>query len=351
MLRISKKPLCDIDTFDDASPDDDAVAAPLSNQADSASALQQPQKAVEQHQHGKRSPAQESKTPGKHAGLATPAVRGLLKELNVNIAHVTGTGKDGRVMKDDVYKFAAARDTDTAPAPSPSPAPAPSKHSRVSAAADEPQVETRLALNPIQSQMFKTMTRSLNIPHFLYADEVNLTSLIALRHHLNTHPLVPEKLSFLPFIIKAVSRALNDFPLLNSRVAINPETSQPHLIMRQKHNIGIAMDTPHGLLVPNVKDIASLSILDIASELTRLHRLATSGKLAVADITGGTITVSNIGSIGGTYVAPVLVSNEVAILGIGKARAIPAFDDGGKVIRKEQACFSWSADQIGRAHV
>lgn len=192
--------------------------------------------------------------------------------------------------------------------------------------------------------MFKTMTRSLTIPHFQYADEINLTPLIALRQRLNTHNLTPEKLSFLPFIIKAVSLALTDFPLLNSRIETNPKTQQPHLLTRKNHNIGIAMDTPQGLLVPNIKNVSALSILAIASELSRLHHLATTGALAIKDISAGTITVSNIGSIGGTYVAPVIVPSEVAILGVGRARTVPAFDDEGIVVRREQACFSWSAD-------
>ena len=114
--------------------------------------------------------------------------------------------------------------------------------------------------------------------------------------------------------------------------------------MREKHNIGIAMDTPQGLLVPNIKDVSSKSILEIASECSRLQALAKQGKLSVEDITGGTITVSNIGSIGGTYVAPVIVQSEVAILGIGKAKTIRAFDDQDRVVKKEIMHFSWSAD-------
>ena len=146
------------------------------------------------------------------------------------------------------------------------------------------------------------------------------------------------------FIIKAVSLALEEFPLLNARIEAIDGDQNPKLIMREKHNVGIAMDTPQGLLVPNIKNVASRSILDIATECSRLQTLAKDGKLSAMDLTGGTITVSNIGSIGGTYVAPVLVSSEVAILGVGKARTIPAFDEQGSVIKKEFMNFSWSAD-------
>lgn len=192
--------------------------------------------------------------------------------------------------------------------------------------------------------MFKTMTRSLSIPHFLYTDEVAINSLSVLRCRLNTQPANGQKLSFLHFIIKAVSLALEDFALLNARVEVGDGTEAPKLVLREKHNIGIAMDTPQGLLVPNIKDVASKSILDIASECSRLQALAKDGKLSVTNLTGGTITVSNIGSIGGTYVAPVLVQSEVAILGVGKARTIPAFDEQDRVVKKEIMNFSWSAD-------
>jgi 2-oxoisovalerate dehydrogenase E2 component (dihydrolipoyl transacylase) len=114
--------------------------------------------------------------------------------------------------------------------------------------------------------------------------------------------------------------------------------------MREKHNIGIAMDTPKGLIVPNIKDVANRSISDIAAEISRLSALGKEGKLGPADLSGGTITVSNIGNIGGTYVAPVIVPTEVAILGVGRTRTVPVFDEQGEVTRGEMVNFSWSAD-------
>jgi len=276
---------------------------------------------------------------GRHASLATPAVRGLLKELNVQIEVVQGTGKDGRVLKDDVHRFAAARDA--APQSTninPTSEPIGIRSGR--------QQETSNVLTPIQSQMFKAMTRSLKIPHFLYADEVDLTYLHALRTRLQAHPSKSQKISYLPFIIKAVSIALHDFPLLNARVDHGPDdgSALPRLVMREKHNIGVAMDTPQGLLVPNIKDVASLSIVDIAAQLKHLQQLAQAFKLSATDLTGGTITVSNIGSIGGTYVSPIIVQSEVAILGVGRARVMPAFDSNGGIVRKTVGNFSWSAD-------
>ena len=240
-------------------------------------------------------------------------------------------------MKEDVHKLVAVPKAESDVGPR---APA----SRQTSTADHAQVEKTITLTPVQSQMFKTMTRSLTIPHFLYADEIDVTVLSTLRRRLNAQAMNGEKLSYLHFIIKAVSLALEDFPLLNARVDAGNGEQAPKLVVREKHNVGIAMDTPQGLLVPNIKNVSSRSMLDIATECSRLQALAKDGKLSATDLTGGTITVSNIGSIGGTYVAPVLVQSEVAILGIGKARIIPAFDDQDRVIKKEIMNFSWSAD-------
>ena len=342
MLRLKNwKPLYDIDVQSDIKPEDEAILAPPAEQAGSSSAPQQPQKAAEQSQVQQKDAVSHNgeadATKHKHAALATPAVRGLLKELKVDITDVTGTGKEGRVMKEDVHNFVAARKAESIPNEQ-------SPKVRQQLTSDRDQTERTLPLTPVQSHMFKTMTRSLAIPHFLYADEIDITTLSTLRRRLNAQPINGQRLSYLHFIIKAVSLALEDFPLLNARVEAMNGDQTPKLIMREKHNVGIAMDTPQGLLVPNIKNVSSRSILDIATECSRLQALARDGKLSATDLTGGTITVSNIGSIGGTYVAPVLVSSEVAILGIGKARSIPAFDEQESVIRKDVMNFSWSAD-------
>ncbi|PLB42485.1 putative 2-oxo acid dehydrogenases acyltransferase [Aspergillus candidus] len=277
-------------------------------------------------------PAPVSPPKSRVAMLATPAVRGMLKTLNVNIQDVNGTGKDGRVLKEDVQRFVANRDS-AAAAPVSSPAPT-----------TAPQTETTVDLSPFQAQMFKTMTRSLNIPHFLYADELNISNITALRKRLANNPKDPQKITFLSFVVKAVSLALNDHPLLNAKLDTSSNADKPQLIMRPRHNIGVAMDTPTGLIVPNVKDVANRSIADIAAEITRLAALGQQGKLTPADLSGGTITVSNIGNIGGTYVGPVVIPNEMAILGIGKSRTMPVFNDEGQVVPAELVNFSWSAD-------
>ena len=323
------------------------MLAPEPKQAGKPEEPMQPQKAAEKTEAPKNGENDEAKSAGegafdkpkgKHAGLATPAIRGLLKEMNIKITDVNGTGRDGRVLKEDIHKHVTARDIQDA-------IPLTAKPENQAPSLGDPQVEKVVTLTPVQSQMFKTMTRSLSIPHFLYADEIDITALSSLRTRLNAQTPNTPKLSYLHFIIKAVSLALADFPLLNARVETSDSSqAKPQLIMRQNHNIGIAMDTPQGLLVPNIKNVAARSITDIAAECIRLQALAKDAKLSAKDLTGGTITVSNVGSIGGTYVAPVIVQSEVAILGLGKARTVPAFDEKGLVVKRGNMCFSWSAD-------
>ncbi|KAF3910224.1 hypothetical protein ABW21_db0203200 [Orbilia brochopaga] len=275
---------------------------------------------------------------GRHAGLATPAVRRLMREWGLDITQIKGTGKDGRVLKEDVTRHLEG--ATEAPTVSPSPA--------ASTTIAPPQEETTVPLTPLQNQMFKTMTKSLAIPHFLYADEAAIDRLVTLRNTINhslsqSHDSAVRKISYMPFFIKAVSTALHDFPIINCRVDMIDET-KPKLVMRPQHNIGVAMDTPAGLLVPNIKNVQQLSIMEIAAELARLQTAGSAGKLSAADLKGGTITLSNIGNVGGTYVAPVIVTSEVAIMGIGRSKVVPAFDKHGAVVPKTIVNFSWSAD-------
>lgn len=353
MAKVGKA-FVDIDIEGEAKPEDvDAIASQQAEKADvppppppSASTTQESKTQPKVEETPKQEPAQTPAVPkGKCANLATPAVRHLSKELKIDISDINGSGRDGRVLKEDIYKFVKTRDSAAEPSQS---AQSPSASLPKDTAA---QVETVVPLSNTQQMMFKTMTRSLTIPHFLYADEVDFTNLVELRKRLNKvlsqSPPVegqPTKLSYLPFIIKAVSLALYQYPMLNARVDIDPKTNKPCLVHRSQHNIGVAMDTPHGLMVPVIKNVGSLNILSIASEMSRLQNLAQAGKLTPADFQGGTITVSNIGNIGGTYVSPVIVEREVGILGIGRMRTVPAFDQDENLVKKQVCNFSWSAD-------
>jgi len=284
----------------------------------------------------------------KHASLATPAIRHLIKEHGVEITDIEGTGRDGRVLKEDVQKHIAARSTTTDTEITPT------RH----------EVDTApnrtISLTPSQTAMFKTMTRSLSIPHFLYTDTIDIGPINGLRRSLNQHladstqPPTP-KLTLLPFLLKALSLTMTRYPILTALLTVPSTNQQPHssppstsptptLTLRPTHNIGIAVDTPSGLLVPVVPSIQTHTITTLAHLITHLTSLARASKLKPSDLAGGIITVSNIGSIGGGVVSPIIVEGQVCIIGVGRAKVVPAFDAEGKVVKKEEVTLSWSAD-------
>ena len=223
--------------------------------------------------------------------LATPAVRRIAMEHGVNLADVTGSGKEGRVLKEDILAFleggrTRAETPPPAPPPPPPPPPAPPVLSPPVAAPPPPaaraapvflgQDRTEQA-GPIVKAMTKTMVEALKIPHFGYKDEIDMSQLVNLRKELKAACLERGvKLSYMPFIVKACSMALLHFPILNSSYNVEAGT----ITYKASHNIGLAMDTPMGLLVPNIKSVQQLSVFDIALELSRLHSLGLAGKLS-----------------------------------------------------------------------
>jgi len=148
------------------------------------------------------------------------------------------------------------------------------------------------------------------------------------------------KFTLMPLIVKATSLALAEFPELNASIS----EAGSELLVKGSHNIGVAMDTPHGLLVPNIKDVGSLTLLQVAQELSRLQADAAAGKLSIPDLKGGTFTLSNIGNLGGTYTGPVINLPEIAIAGLGKTRPVPRYDEAGALVRQSIMQVSWSAD-------
>jgi 2-oxoisovalerate dehydrogenase E2 component (dihydrolipoyl transacylase) len=255
--------------------------------------------------------------------------------MNLKIEDIEGTGKDGRVLKEDIQKHVEASQASTSVAAMPS----------APAAPPVQQGEDHIRpLTPVQSGMYKQMTRSLSIPHFLYTDNVDFTALNILRKKFNHHKEKPHRLTTLPFVVKAVSLALQQYPLLNAHLDTTTNPDKPQVLVKGSHNIGVAIDSPAGLLVPVIRDVQSHSIESLSAEIARLSNLARAGKLTSADLSGATFTLSNIGSIGGTAVAPVIVTPQVGILGIGRSRVVPAFGEHGELVKKDECVFSWSAD-------
>ncbi|XP_003479011.2 lipoamide acyltransferase component of branched-chain alpha-keto acid dehydrogenase complex, mitochondrial [Cavia porcellus] len=280
--------------------------------------------------------------------LATPAVRRLAMENNIKLSEVVGSGKDGRVLKEDILNY-LEKQTGAILPPSPKaeiiPPPAQPKDRTVPIPISKPPVfigkDKTEPITGFQKAMVKTMSAALKIPHFGYCDEVDLTELLKLREELKPIALARGiKLSYMPFFIKAASLGLLQFPILNSSVDENCQT----ITYKASHNIGIAMDTKQGLVVPNVKNVQICSIFEIAAELNRLQNLGAVGQLSTTDLAGGTFTLSNIGSIGGTYAKAVILPPEVAIGALGSIRALPRFNLNGEVYKAQIMNVSWSAD-------
>ena len=148
------------------------------------------------------------------------------------------------------------------------------------------------------------------------------------------------KLTYLPIIVKAVSVALGQHPEAMARLSADKE----HVVHPSSHNIGIAIDTPKGLVVPNIKRVETLSILEVGLELARLTDLAQAGRLPAQDVTGGGMTISNIGAVGGTYMSPVLMPGEPLIVALGALTTEPRYDPSGCLQPTPLLRASWAAD-------
>eukprot|EP01094_Clydonella_sp_ATCC50884_P015610 TRINITY_DN26216_c0_g1_i1.p1 TRINITY_DN26216_c0_g1~~TRINITY_DN26216_c0_g1_i1.p1 ORF type:complete len:521 (-),score=150.38 TRINITY_DN26216_c0_g1_i1:205-1767(-) len=293
------------------------------------------------------------------SAIATPAVRRIARENDVDLSQIAGTGKDGRVTKTDILSFISSGGTSgaasppaaarlgvprapaaAAPVETPS-APSGPKQVHIPPPSQGTAPDVTVPVRGIQKIMVQTMTAATSVPHFGYADEIVMDELMAVRGEMKQTALERGvRLSYMPFILKATSLALRAFPILNSHT--NSDCTE--YTMKGEHNIGVAMDTAQGLIVPNIKSVQNLSVLDIASELNRLQELGKEGKIPTADLKGGTFTISNIGIIGGTYLSPVLSLPEVAIGAIGKTQRVPRFDDEDNVVPVNIMNVSWSAD-------
>ncbi|XP_048833099.1 lipoamide acyltransferase component of branched-chain alpha-keto acid dehydrogenase complex, mitochondrial [Brienomyrus brachyistius] len=327
----------------------DIETEPTEEEAPEKDVVETPAMSHEEHTH------QEIKG---HKTLAPPAVRRLAMENNIKLSEVVGTGKDGRILKEDILNYLSKQTGAILPPtpyqeiqpPPPLAAPSAAKQKdRAPPGVTRPVLHRPVLtgkdhiepLKGFHKAMVKTMTAALKIPHFGYCDEVDMSKLMRLRSELKD--LAESrgiKLTYMPFFIKAASLGLLQYPILNASL----DDSCQNITYKAAHNIGLAMDTPQGLLVPNVKNVQLLSIFDIAVELNRLQSLGTSGQLGTSDLTGGTFTISNIGSIGGTYTKPVILPPEVAIGALGKVQVLPRFNSKGEVVKAHIMNVSWSAD-------
>jgi pyruvate dehydrogenase E2 component (dihydrolipoamide acetyltransferase) len=257
----------------------------------------------------------------EHA-LATPAVRALARELGIDINKVQGTGSEGRVLEKDVRLLAEGRAK---------PVEEVKKPAKVKKYDLYGYVE-RIPLRGVRRSIAKAMVKSkYTAPHVSAMDEADVTELWQIREK---EKKVAEskgiKLTILPFVIKAVIAGLIEHPYLNAMLDDDGE----EIILKKYFNIGLATDTPEGLMVPVVKGAKEKSIFELAQESAQLAEKARNRTIDLADLKGGTFTITNYGAVRGIYGTPIINHPEVAILGIGRIEEKPVVRDGKVAIRR-----------------
>lgn len=262
---------------------------------------------------------------GHRLAHASPAVRRFARELGVDLSRVAGTGRNARILKEDVQAF-VKKAISAEPAPGPAsgaasgsgipPIPA-QDFARFGAVEERPLSRIRKISGPHLHRSW------LNVPHVTQFDEADITELEAFRKAEKSRAeKLGVKLTPLAFMVKASASALREFPDFNSSLSPNGDA----LIIKDFVNIGVAVDTPQGLVVPVIRDADQKGVFDIARDLATVSARARDGKLGPADMQGGTFTISSLGGIGGTAFTPIVNAPEVAILGVSRSSIRPVWD-------------------------
>lgn len=260
--------------------------------------------------------------------LATPATRRLAREMGVDLNVIRGTGVAGRVTRDDVMSSGAGATAAGAPSyqvPSHAPSiPRPAYHGPAGAA------EERVPLKGIRKKIAENLQMAKHvIPHFTLMDEANVTALVKMREELKGQAeKAGVKITYLPFVMKALIATMREFPMFNASI----DDAAQEIVYKKYFNVGFAADTPNGLLVPVIKGAEHKTILQLSKEISELAKKARDGKLALDEMKGATITITNIGSVGGTYATPIINHPEVAILGMYKISDKPVIKQGANGI-------------------
>ncbi|SER59646.1 dihydrolipoamide acetyltransferase family protein [Psychrobacillus sp. OK032] len=264
---------------------------------------------------------------GESRVVAMPSVRKFARDKEVNIADVTGSGKNGRILKEDIEAFLAGDQKTAEVTASEETSELITTESKANEKVAAPVVmegefpETREKLSPMRKAIAKAMVHSKHTaPHVTLMDEVDVTELVA--HRKKFKEIAAEKnikLTYLPYVVKALVSTLREFPQLNT--SYDDETNE--VIQKHYFNIGIAADTDKGLLVPVIKNADRKSVFAVSDEINALATKARDGKLAAAEMKGASCSITNIGSAGGQWFTPVINHPEVAILGIGRISEKP----------------------------
>lgn len=300
------------------------AAAQEEQKASQGGADIQPGQAAPAAADGGQAPKSE---PGKGGlVLATPSVRKYAREKGVDLTGVQGTGKNGRITREDV-DAAASGGVQAAPGAAAAQSGAearPAQTAAVQTTGDRP--EERIPFKGIRKVIASAMSKSVyTAPHVTLMDEVDVTKLVELR--TKSKPIAEKKgvkLTYLPFIVKALVAACREYPILNATL----DEENQEIVLRKYYNIGIATDTDNGLLVPVIENADRKNIWMIANEIRDLATRGREGKLAPHEMKGSTISITNIGSAGGMFFTPVINFPEVAILGTGRITEKAVVRDG-----------------------
>jgi pyruvate dehydrogenase E2 component (dihydrolipoamide acetyltransferase) len=269
-----------------------------------------------------KSPAPQAKETLSHIGAthAGPAVRMLARELGVDLSQVTATGPRDRVLKEDIQAFVKQKLQQPAVA------------SMQGHGIEQPPAidfsqfgeVDRIKMSKVQRITAQNMTRSwLNVPHVTQFDHADITELEVFRKGIKAEAEQKgTKVTPLPFMLKACAMALREYPQFN----VSLDNDGEHIIQKGYINIGVAVDTPAGLMVPVIRDVDKKSIWQLSEEIIAMGAKAKSKKLMPADMQGGCFTISSLGSIGGTAFTPIVNTPEVAILGVSKAEMQPRWN-------------------------
>lgn len=265
-----------------------------------------------------------------HAG---PAVRKLARQFGVDLSLVKGTGTRARVTKDDVRQHVKSALQNPEVSGAGIPKIAEIDFSKFG------EIES-LPLNKIKMATAKNMTAAwLNVPQVTQFDQADITDLESFRKQINGTPNIEQKLSAVPFVMKVLAVAMKEFPQFNASLSSDGQS----LIYKKYLNIGVAVDTPNGLLVPVIRDVDKKSVTEIAKDLMDKAQKARDGKLGLADMQGGCLSVSSLGGIGGTAFTPIVNAPEVAILGLSRAEMKPVWN-GSDFVPKLMLPLSLSYD-------
>ncbi|EZH67100.1 branched-chain alpha-keto acid dehydrogenase subunit E2 [Bacillaceae bacterium JMAK1] len=318
-------------TIDDGSEDDDEEEEVKEESSSKEEADASEEKSEKETTSSSSSKDDQAEATDDKRVIAMPTVRKYARENDVNIQQVTGSGKNGRVLKEDIDSFVSGDQPSADTSSDEQAEESTATETKQTTSTESTVTEERVPLKGVRKAIAKAMVNSKHTaPHVTHMDEVEVSALVQNRKKFK--PVAAEqdiKLTYLPYVVKAYTSALRAYPALNASI----DDENEEIVYKKQFNVGIAADTDRGLVVPVVRDTDRKSVFMIASEITDLAIKARDGKLTSGEMQGGTSTISNVGSASGAWFTPVINHPEVAILGIGRIEEKAVVENGEVVVR------------------